>query len=193
MHSSVLVLVCVCVCWGCWWVPPFFFFSFFHAISKRDLLCCHGNHAHTEPQRASVHGLIWPDHDVSLKLKLLAAHSVEIRAHHCFSCRNKTTAQMFFFLKATFNWNIFTQLSILSHLYFLNSFKYRFRSLFQALNSKSWGRWRVAISTNCVSFSPSRGKVRRRALYSLCRWVGVTACTNRAVCSHTASWPRSLM
>lgn len=121
VHSSVLVLVCVCVggAGGC--LLFFFFFSFFHAISKRDLLCCHGNHAHTEPQRASVHSLIWPDHDVSLKLKLLAAHSVEIRAHHCFSCRNKTTAQMFFFLKATFN------------LKYIHTIKYFISSLFLKL------------------------------------------------------------
>lgn len=40
--------------------------SFFHAIFKRDLLRCHGNPAHTEPKRAEVVGLIWPDHDGSL-------------------------------------------------------------------------------------------------------------------------------
>ncbi len=40
--------------------------SFFHAIFKRDLLRCHGNLAHTEPERAGVDGLIWPDHDGSL-------------------------------------------------------------------------------------------------------------------------------
>ncbi len=49
----------------------------FHAILKRDLLCRHGNRAHTEPERAGVDGLIWPDRDGFSELKLHTAHSVE--------------------------------------------------------------------------------------------------------------------
>lgn len=58
----------MCVCGS-----PFF------TLSQKEILqCCHGNRAHTEPERAGVDGLIWPRWFSELKLH--PAHSVETGA-----------------------------------------------------------------------------------------------------------------
>lgn len=75
-QSGDIFGVCVCVCQralGDVWAVDFGVGGgvggqclLFHAILKRDLLRRHGNRAHTEPERAGVDGLIWPDRDGSL-------------------------------------------------------------------------------------------------------------------------------